>query len=121
MCRTRPQENDIGRADTDYFEGQANRRDKAYLSRIVVIGWKEANDRIVLGERQRGVFMLRSYPDKASLEMLMSLLKDEGAYRWNMSSNTSCATYMVRAAAYDVLRDRGDLMPKPLLDDCHSQ
>lgn len=74
-----------------------------------------------LGERQRGVFMLRSYPDKASLEMLMSLLKDEGAYRWNMSSNTSCVTYMVRAAAYDVLRDRGISVPKPLLDDCHSQ
>jgi len=74
-----------------------------------------------LGERQRGVFMLRSYPDKASLEMLMSLLNDEGAYRWNMSSKTSCATYMVRAAAYDVLRDRGISVPKPVLDDCHSQ
>jgi len=73
------------------------------------------------GERQRGAFMLRSYSDKTSLEMLMSLLNDEGAFRWNMSSNTSCATYMVRAAAYDVLRDKGISVTKPLLDDCQSR
>jgi hypothetical protein len=72
-------------------------------------------------ERQRGVFMLRSYLDKASLEMLMSLLNDEGAYQWNMSSRTACATYVVRAAAYDTLRDRGISVSKPLMDDCHSQ
>lgn len=68
-------------------------------------------------ERQRGVFMLRSYPDKASLEMIMSLLNDEGAYQWNMSSNTACATHV----AYDTLRDRGISVSKPLMDDCHSQ
>jgi hypothetical protein len=72
-------------------------------------------------ERQRGVFMLRSYPDKVSLEMLMSLLNDDSAYQWNMSSNTACATYVVRAAAYDTLLDRGISVSKPLLDDCRSQ
>lgn len=72
-------------------------------------------------ERERGAFMLRSYPDNTSVQMLMSLLKDEGAERWNVSSNVSCATYAVRAAAYDTLRDMGIAVAKPLLDDCHSR
>ena len=74
-----------------------------------------------MGERERGAFMLRSYPDNASVQVLKSLLNDGGAYRWDMSSNTSCATYQVRAAAYDTLRDLGISVTKPLLDECHSR
>ena len=74
-----------------------------------------------LGERERGVFMLRSYPDNATMQTLTSLLNDEGAFRWDMSSNTSCATYMVRVAAYDTLRDMGISVSRPVLDDCHSR
>jgi hypothetical protein len=72
-------------------------------------------------ERSRGALMLRSYPDSTSVGMLMSLLNDQDAYRWNMSVNTSCATYMVRAIAYDVLRDMGISTTKPVLDECHSR
>ncbi len=50
--------------------------------------------------------MLRSYPGEVTRRMLTSLLRDE------------CATYTDRAAAYDVLRDQGTVVPKPLLDDC---
>jgi hypothetical protein len=73
------------------------------------------------GERERGAFMLRSYPGEPTTRVLMSLLQDDGAYRWNMSDKTECATYVVRAAAYDVLRDQGVSVPKPLLDECHNR
>lgn len=72
-------------------------------------------------ERVRGAYMLRSYPGEATAQVLMSLLYDDGAYRWNMSSTAECATYTVRAAAYDVLRDQGVVVPKPLLDECHNR
>ena len=72
-------------------------------------------------ERERGAFMLRSYPGEVTRRMLTSLLRDGGAYRWSMSATSECATYMVRAAAYDVLRDQGSVVPKPLLDECHSR
>lgn len=72
-------------------------------------------------ERERGAFMLRSYPGGATTDTLTSLLADEGAYRWNMSATTACATYTVRAAAYDVLREQGIVVPKPLLDECHNR
>lgn len=65
--------------------------------------------------------MLGSCPGRASEQMLMSLLKDDGAYRWDMSNNTSCSTYMVRAAAYDTLRDLGISATKPPLDECKSR
>ncbi|MEP6539970.1 MAG: hypothetical protein ABJF23_31880 [Bryobacteraceae bacterium] len=74
-----------------------------------------------VADRARGAFMLRSYPGEVSTQMLTALLKDHEAYRWNMSNSTSCATYMVRAAAYDVLRNQGVSVPKPLLDECHNQ
>ena len=51
------------------------------------------------GERRRGVFLLRSYSSDEGVEMLKSLLNDRWADRWTMSSDTSCATYLVRAAA----------------------
>ena len=72
-------------------------------------------------ERERGAFMLRSYPGEVARGVLTSLLRDAGAYRWTMSATTECATYLVRAAAYDVLRDQGIVVPKPLLDDCHNR
>jgi hypothetical protein len=72
-------------------------------------------------ERERGAFMLRSYPGEAATRVLITLLADDGAYRWNLSTSTACATYMVRAAAYDVLRERGIVVPKPLLDECHDR
>ena len=73
------------------------------------------------GERERGAFMLRSYPGETTTRVLISLLADEGAYRWNLSAATACATYMVRAAAYDVLCEQGIVVPKPLLDECHNR
>ena len=72
-------------------------------------------------ERERGAFMLRSYRSEAARQMLFSLLRDEGAFRWNLSATSGCATYMVRAAAYDVLRDQGIDVPQPLLDECHNR
>jgi hypothetical protein len=72
-------------------------------------------------ERERGAFMLRSYPGEVTTRALMALLNDEGAYRWDMSPDTRCATYMVRAAAYDILREHGFVVPKPLLDECHNR
>lgn len=74
-----------------------------------------------MADRTRGAFMLRSYRGEVSTQMLMSLLGDPEAYRWDMSSKTACATYMVRAAAYDILRDQGISAPMPLLDECHNR
>ena len=65
--------------------------------------------------------MLRSYPQRDSIQVLQSLLKDDGAYRWDMSANTACTTYMVRVAAYDTLRDQGVSVQKPLLEECKTR
>ena len=72
-------------------------------------------------DRERGAYMLRSYPDDKSIQMLTSLLKDEGVYRWNMSSNTACVVHMVRVAAYDTLRDLEVSVQKPLLEECQNR
>ncbi len=74
-----------------------------------------------VNERERGAYMLRSYPNHRSVQMLSSLLKDSGVYLWNISSDTECSVYMVRIAAYDTLRDLGIVAPKPLLEECHSR
>jgi len=72
-------------------------------------------------ERQRGAYMLRSYPDESSIRMLRSPLSDPAAYRWDISSTKACAVYMVRVAAYDTLRDLEVTVPRPLLEECHQR
>ncbi len=72
-------------------------------------------------ERERGALMLRSYPGEATTRVLLPLLTDDGAYRWDLSSNTVCAAYVVRAAAYDILREHGIRVPEPFLGECRSR
>jgi hypothetical protein len=69
-------------------------------------------------QRERGAYMLRSYPGPASREVLVRLLNDSGAVRFNTSPDKTCTAYVVRTAAYDVLRDQGVVVPKPILEDC---
>ena len=65
--------------------------------------------------------MLRSYPDYRSVQRLRSLLLDDGGIRWDKSSDTACVVYVVRVAAYDVLRDLGVSVLKPLLEECRKR
>lgn len=72
--------------------------------------------------RERGAYMLRSYPDDESVQMLTALLTDESAYRWNMTQAQACAVYMVRVAAHDTLRDPGHEPKSPVrLEGCRSR